>query len=289
MSNSFIGQYLLEKHLITQQQLDHALDVQQTSNIRLGQLSINQGLLNIDQVLYINQQQRLLNKKFGDIAIEQNLLTGDQVEQLLALQVSQRRLLGEILLEESYVDQSTLDEILRAQHENQKTLSNSLSELSRINTLGKNVKEVLNSNEKLFLRCLNSRFKVIRIIDDIHEAENQDNIVGITISHSEHCLCVAMAINDTLMFEIATRFIGIEKNECDKDLAKDAAGELLNCVAGYIITDAFADIITSQYSPTPSSPFFAMTSDELLKSYNDTVAVEFTSDVGSGILIIAQR
>ena len=283
MSNSFIGQYLLEKKLLTQTQLDKALHIQRESNVRLGQLSIDQGLMSIKQVLHINQQQRLLNKKFGDIAIDNLFLSSTQVEQLLELQKSQRKLLGKILIEEGFVDENTLNEILLAQRQHQYSLSHSIGEITNIHSLGKTVNDILISYEKLFLRCLNSHFKVSHIIKNIKECDQRKNIIGLTINSSQSPICIAIAINNTTMANICCQFMSIEKSDCDIELAKDAAGEFLNCVAGYIITD----VIEKMDSPTPSQAFFVDSTNELIQPYHDPVAVEFSSSVGAGAIIIA--
>ncbi len=95
MSAKFIGQFLLEKGLITREALLAATEQQQHVNLTLGQLAVAQGLLSRAQADSINLEQQRSDKRFGEIALEKNLLNAIQLVELLRGRKDKRVFIGE--------------------------------------------------------------------------------------------------------------------------------------------------------------------------------------------------
>lgn len=103
MYTQFFGNFLLEKNLITKEQLLKALESQKGQYLRLGTIAIHAGLLTAAEVNHIHGVQTHENKRFGDIAIELGYLTPVQIDKLLAAQTPSYLLLSQTLVDLNYL------------------------------------------------------------------------------------------------------------------------------------------------------------------------------------------
>ncbi len=80
--HNFFGNYLLEKDIITTEQLLDALQEQSKVHLKLGTLAIHEGYMTAGEVDNIIIMQTHQDKKFGELAIEEGYLTEEQVNAL---------------------------------------------------------------------------------------------------------------------------------------------------------------------------------------------------------------
>ncbi|BFM17872.1 hypothetical protein R50073_40550 [Maricurvus nonylphenolicus] len=278
---SFLGTALIERGLLSESQLQQALDIQRQTNPLLGELAIEYGLLTSQQVEDINTIQRQINQRFGDIAQERALLNADQVQQLLDIQQSRSLRLGDILIREGFISQSALIDTLQSlQREAEKNyLFDQFNAAQQC---------ALESLEKLFNRMMKSACKYTQIATLPQCLENYQYLMTITIvdatKQQSPFMRLSLACNDELLMNIASSFLGIASEDYDEDLALDALGELLNMTAGYIISDP---------STGPNlAPIPATTTKDFQEVYLDDpkqlLAVTFDSQIGEGLTLISQ-
>lgn len=86
MVSSIIGTYLVEKNLITKEQLKDIMYEQKKARVKLGLIAVSEGLIDSADAERINRAQAKQDKRFGDIAIEMGLLSDEQIAQLLKKQ-----------------------------------------------------------------------------------------------------------------------------------------------------------------------------------------------------------
>lgn len=98
------GSYLVEKGLITQQQLARALQHQKRAKVAIGRLGYQEGMLSLDDISAVLIEQSQIKKLFGEIAVAQGFLTVEQVDRLLDLQTRTAVPLGEILVQLQLLD-----------------------------------------------------------------------------------------------------------------------------------------------------------------------------------------
>ncbi len=98
MGYKFFGAYLIQKGLVTQEQLDDALLFQEESNRRIGEMAVEKGLLTPQQVEEIFLEQKQIDAPFGTIALKKRLLRRGDLDDLLFSQTVQSTHLGEALL-----------------------------------------------------------------------------------------------------------------------------------------------------------------------------------------------
>jgi len=100
--NRPLGERLLEKHLCTQEQLDHALQTQRRSYSRLGDILVMEGMLQYRQLqqataeFFKNPDKA---NRFGDYLVAANYITQNQLDEALKIQSGKVRFLGNILAE----------------------------------------------------------------------------------------------------------------------------------------------------------------------------------------------
>ncbi len=113
MSVKFFGQFLLERGVVSREELLEALAIQDTRNLRLGDYALRRGYLSEAQSEQINRTQLTEDKRFGEIAVEKGILDEAQVQELLTLQQNDYLMLGEALLEVGKLERATLERELK--------------------------------------------------------------------------------------------------------------------------------------------------------------------------------
>ena len=112
MFTQFLGNYLLQKGLVTKDQLFNAMSRLSQTHIKLGTIAIHEGLMTaneVDECLYVQTRE---DKRFGEIAIERGYLKESQVEELLSKQTPDFILLGQNLVEDGVFSYEELERII---------------------------------------------------------------------------------------------------------------------------------------------------------------------------------
>lgn len=112
MYTQFLGNYLLQKGLATQDQLFNAMSRLSQTHIKLGTIAIHEGLMTakeVDECLYVQTRE---DKRFGEIAIQRGYLSDEQVNDLLSKQTPDYILLGQNLVEDGVFSYEELERIL---------------------------------------------------------------------------------------------------------------------------------------------------------------------------------
>lgn len=112
MYTQFLGNYLLQKDLVTQEQLFNAMARLSQSHIKLGTIAIHEGLMTaneVDECLYVQTRE---DKRFGEIAVERGYLSDDQVNDLLAMQTPEFLLLGQNLVDDGVFTYEELERVM---------------------------------------------------------------------------------------------------------------------------------------------------------------------------------
>lgn len=86
MVSSIVGNYLMEKGLLTGEQFRDILNEQQKVRVKLGLSAVAEGLMTQEEADRVNQLQAVMDRRFGDIAVEKGYLTEGQVNSLLKKQ-----------------------------------------------------------------------------------------------------------------------------------------------------------------------------------------------------------
>lgn len=109
----FFGGFLLNKGVVTTDQLIDAMKRESSAHIQLGTLAMHAALMSAEQIEDVRIAQTHTDKRFGEICIEKGYLTEEQVNELLAFQYPKYLLLGQILEEQGVFDQTTFSNLVK--------------------------------------------------------------------------------------------------------------------------------------------------------------------------------
>ncbi|MDR2580287.1 MAG: Flp pilus assembly complex ATPase component TadA [Fibromonadaceae bacterium] len=114
-----IGQLLIEKGLINEDQLARAISEQKRSGLHLGKILVRLGFVSEEQMTAIlsEQLQTSQHKRIGELLVEKNYITVEQRERALEEQKKTGLRLGKMLMQLGFMTEERLIEILSAQLE----------------------------------------------------------------------------------------------------------------------------------------------------------------------------
>lgn len=247
MFTQFFGSYLLNKNLISPNQLKDALDYQQNAHIKLGVLAINSGYLTADQVKKIHETQATQDKKFGEIAIDAGFLTKEKLDKLLSTQKHGHLLLGQALIDKNYMTLEQFEAALRG-YKNEYSLTDAQFDAVQQD----NIDEIV----KIFYSFENSANKVVytnyfsllvkNLIRFIDGGINPGSAILIDtyrndwISHQqikgEINLFTCIAANKEVFTYLGSKYANEEFNTTD-ELTQASVGELLNMQNGLFLVN----------------------------------------------------
>ncbi|MET0290481.1 MAG: chemotaxis protein CheX [Pseudoxanthomonas sp.] len=283
MAAKFFGQFLLEKGVISPQQLLEALDAQRASNPTLGELAQQRGLLTAAQAKRINDRQRVEDRRFGDIAEDMGLLDSAQVNELLAAQKAQRKLFGEILVEQDALDRTRLEAELAAHRQEQDDAARLLGESVSTHPLSDLATSAINTSVRLFPRLFGSHCQPAQALTSA-DALSLYSISAQVRIEAEQPMVVGLACSAETATRLATAFLSIPPERCDDELALDALGEVVNVLMGYVVRDALSD--DAQYRAFP--PDTRTSAAAAMAASPCALAIAMTSQLGDFALLLAR-
>jgi CheY-specific phosphatase CheX len=283
MAAKFFGQFLLEKGLLGSDQLLQALDIQRRCNPMLGEIAASMGLLSAEQAKQINDLQRREDRRFGDIAQSLGLLSAAQVDELLAVQKSRRKLFGEILVEQGMLDAERLQAELTLHQADRAQAMQALELGLADHPLGTVVGVAIDTATKLFARVLKAPCQFSSLLESGSPLGDHGVTARVAIS-GDRQFSLALACETITMHAIARGFLGSPMADDDADLARDALGEFLNIVMGYVVKDVLPT--DAEYRATP--PDFVIPAATLAERDAQSVAVALTSPLGPVLLVVGR-
>lgn len=238
MVSSIVGNYLIDKGLITQEQFRDLLLDQQKVRVKLGLIAVAEGLMSQEEADKVNRLQTVQDKRFGDIAVEKGYLTEGQVGSLLKKQGSAYLAFAQALENQQLMTVEQLEQfMLDYQYENHMTASDmediKSDDVDRILPLylpvgSDKYLEIAGTAIRMMMRCVDTEiYPGKAYITSQVEADNG------AVQRMEGKLDVACALTgrgNELLY-IASAFGREAFQEVNED-ALDAVGELLNCING---------------------------------------------------------
>jgi hypothetical protein len=112
MNFQFLGAFLLERGIVTQQQIDEATVFQAEANHRIGAYALEAGLLTLEQVDVVLGLQRETDLSFGELAVLNGFALKRDLDSLLFRQQVNQIHLGEALLKLGHLTSEQFNEML---------------------------------------------------------------------------------------------------------------------------------------------------------------------------------
>ncbi|HET6397808.1 MAG TPA: chemotaxis protein CheX [Pseudoxanthomonas sp.] len=280
MAVKFLGQFLLERGVITPQQLLAAIEAQRASNPLLGELAVRQGLLTEAQARRINERQRVEDRRFGDIALEMGLLEPAQVDALLAAQKAGRKLFGQVLVEQGVVDPQRLEAELAAHRADQDAANHALAVGVADHALAEFANGAIALCGRLFPRMLEGQCQAAGLASP-EDLAALPHAAHVRIE-GEQPLFIGMACDRDTMRALACAFLRIGPERCDDALALDGLGEIVNVLMGYVVRNVLPDDV--QYRAFP--PDLGTPAVQLAADRDRSLALAMNSQPGPFVLLV---
>ena len=280
MAVKFLGQFLMERGVITPQQLLAAIEAQRASNPLLGELAVRRGLLTEAQARRINDRQRADDRRFGDIALEMGLLDAAQVEALLAAQKAGRKLFGQVLVEQGVVEPARLESELAAHRADQDAANHALAVGVADHALAELANGAIQLCGRLFPRMLEGQCQAAGVLG-VEDMDLFPHVAHVRID-GERPMFIGMACNLQTMRAMACAFLKIGPERCDDALALDGLGEIVNVLMGYVVRNVLPDDV--QYRAFP--PGLSTPAADLLADRDRSLALLMNSQLGPFVLLV---
>lgn len=272
MLNRLFGNYLVNKGLITKEQLETAIDSQKKVRVKLGLIAVSEKLMTPEQSDEVNRLQSVMDKRFGDIAVEKGYLTDDQVGRLLGLQGNQYLTFAQAITDNNFM---TLESFEAAFADYQKELGFTLTDMDAIKSgdpdrivplfIPEGTDPIQTEYISVAIRT------VIRLIDSdayIGQAEwgrfDSFDAVATQGLKGDKAAALAFAGNGDSLLSIAVPFGKEEFPEVDMD-ALDAVAEFINCINGMFATGISAKLKVDMLPPSFKNNRVKATSDRYIK------------------------
>lgn len=246
MFSQYFGHYLLNRGLITREQLADALEFQKSVHVKFGVIAVDEGFMTSSQVEEVHEKQKQMDKRFGEIAVDLGYISEAQVEALISHQKQSHLYLAQALVDRGFM---TIDEFgtALAEYKNEFSLSDDQFDAIRngnIDTLVENMLSVQDGNfQEMHSKYLSLFAKnMIRFIDDqvyLEIARNDIESSNWFISQEiigETPLTTGLSLNDEALLTVASIYAEEELSAVDA-LAKDAVSEFLNLHNGIYLVN----------------------------------------------------
>lgn len=242
MFTQFFGSYLLNNKIVSHEQLQEALEISNSTHIKLGVLAINEGYMTAEQVDKVHDIQETVDKRIGDIAVDMRFLTEVQVNELLSQQKIGYLLLGQALVDKGYMSNAQFEQAI-----NNYKKENKIENLASNTDQSEKIENVFNNyfdfefspNTKIYSEYVSLLFRnVVRFIGDDFIPMNSSNIQ----EYRSECLVtqeffgdrklfLALNCNEKTFINLASRFAKEQFTKLD-EYTKASVGEFLNLQDG---------------------------------------------------------
>ncbi|BBM83184.1 response regulator [Candidatus Uabimicrobium amorphum] len=233
---SSFGQYLLQKGIISQDQLLHCLEVQNSVNRKIGEIAVEEGLMLPEQVDKILKVQKRINKYFGQLTMQMGILKSRQLQQLLKVQQTHYINLEDIMAREKII----LKEKLEAELEQFRSLDQGDQGVYGLQWIKENfengaVFEVFTEQTlKLLMRL--TEFFVLEGDCSFDNEKIRSNGIVVELSFSgDFNWMYILNISNEVAIAIADAMVELE-DDISQDVLLEVAGEFVNIVCGNAIS-----------------------------------------------------
>jgi CheY-specific phosphatase CheX len=233
----FFGEFLIERWIITREQLLEALELQEYRNQKFGSLAVRKGYLTEEEVAVINDYQRKEDMRFGDVAVMLGLLTPDQAQEIITYQKNNYLYLGEALIELGHVTEDVMDRELSIFREEQAPYGvDDLMASGEV--VGEELVPVcLELTSKMFARMIGIGLKIGEGI--LNTTSRQDTgVYHLSVSMpitGKIPIHFVLSVSDELATMIATYMLGEDVKNEPLEVIEDSVKEFHNVVCGNVV------------------------------------------------------
>ena len=243
MVSSIVGNYLMEKGLLTGEQFRDILNEQQKVRVKLGLIAVAEGLMTQEEADRVNQLQAVMDRRFGDIAVEKGYLTEGQVNSLLKKQGNAYLAFAQAMENQQLMTIEQLEQILLDYRcENNFTASD--MDALKSDDVDSILPLFLPVDSEVYYAIAGTAVRTLmRLVDTglypdkayIMQKTEDENGALQKVEGEKGFVSALGGKGNALQFTASV--FGQEKFASVDEDALDAIGELLNCINGLYVTE----------------------------------------------------
>lgn len=271
MVSSIVGNFLLEKGLISIEQFRDLVAEQNKVRVKLGLIAVAEGLMTQEEADRVNHLQAVMDKRFGDIAIAKGYLAEGQVEMLLKKQGNAYLGFAQALENQQLMTIEQLEQYL-LDYRYEKQLTASAIEDIKSDDIDRILPIFLPVGSDKYMTAAGIAVRTLmRCVDtDIYpekayvttELKVDKAAIQRMLGRVDVC-CGMAAEGDGLLY--AASVFGQEEFEAVNEDALDAIGELINCINGLYASEESKKGVSLELRPPDfSDKISSVKSEEML-------------------------
>lgn len=256
MRQSFFGQYLVGKGILSREQLFASLELQSQYNRKIGNIAVDFGMMTCENVEAVLVAQKKDGRIFGELAQEMEFVNTEQLQRLLAHQQSEHKRLEQILIHHNFLHADIVKRELQVYAESKKNYDDSFDLQwigSNIND-GKILELFIGHTLQLIGRLGNMEVKQGEARFDREYLEDLDILIVDEIL-GDRPLRYLFNTTTNIISLVANGLMGAQGTYLSDGLCLDAGCEFVNIVCGNVIGQLARRGISLEITPPQVKKF----------------------------------
>ena len=262
MLDRLMGAFMVERGLMTKNQLDQVIKAQESNRAKLGVVAVSEKLMTIAQAEQVNALQASMDMRFGDIAVEKGYLTDAQVERLLKLQGNSYMAFVQAVVDLGILPMEKIPEIEKEYETYVGATAIDMVELKTDN-IDNIVPLFLHTGNKTYKSIFSMAIKALYRLVDTHVYIGKtytvdtvrEEVIGYQHFHGDVSGVLAISGKYENIKKMAIAYTKEEFIETRED-ALDAICELINCINGLYATEESKKEVKLELNPPDFSVAF---------------------------------
>ena len=234
MEIKYFGQYLIEKNIVTPEDLLKAMSLQGTTNLSLGDIAVQTGLITKEQMDKIQQHQISRNMSFMRASRELGFISPTELDTLISRQMSNNLLLGDCLVKLKILTQEQIETQFKFFRTEQSILEFKILNAIAAHSNAILIETVIQSTVNLFRYLLDVQPRIGGFYSNGTPPSSIDyHWVAFQKLEGDYICNIEIFLTKGIILKISSSLLKRPVNEIS-ELSLDSSKEFLNIIVGYV-------------------------------------------------------
>ncbi len=249
MAVKFFGQFLIEKDIITNESLLHAIELQERTNLKLGEMALAMEYITQADIDRAHKAQLSKDMKLGDLLVDLGILTLPQLLEVIARQKATHIFIGEALVKVGAITPEKLETALEAFKADQAPFVSDRVEIPEWLKDNRPTWEIVaDLTYKMVTRIIGVQFRPGKC-QDISRMSKSHMIAAMDISGDISCRYL-LSVSAGIQKAIAKAILKEENVDNEiVEVLEDTVMEFVNIVCGNVVAKASQSGVTLEIAP----------------------------------------
>lgn len=237
MAVKFFGQFLVEKGIVSREELLAAIDLQERKNLKFGEMAVKMGYVTPADIDRAHRAQFSQDMKLGDILVALAVLSADELQGIIARQKETHLYIGEALVQVGALSSDKLQQHLQEFNEDQASYVSVGVELPAGVANGKTLEMTVDLTYKMITRVLGLPFRAEKC-RTVSTIGSNFMVAALDLSgdvEARYLLSVSAGVQKTVAKAIL-REESVENEPAE--ILEDSVMEFVNVVCGNVAAKA---------------------------------------------------